>query len=502
MSGTDNGSGTPAATTQTDWGTASGSGGSVAALLARTSDWAGWERFSELAAQVGYCTNPVRVRGELADVDPTTGEMITTYHTGEEPDGVLLLPCRNRRATVCPSCSRTYAADTWQLVAAGLRGGKGLPASVAGHPRAFATLTAPSFGPVHTTRGPGAPCQHPVRKTCRHGVDLNCVDIHRPKEAVVGTPMCPKCFDYRGLVVFNALAPKLWARTVMEIRRRLAALSGISVRQVHSTVRLSYTKVAEYQRRGAIHLHAVFRLDARSTEPEPQPPPAPFDDPSLLLAAIHSAARRVSIEVPVADHCDAVPSVVRWGSQLDVAVIASVRPEQTTDGEASALPESTPARAVANYLAKYVTKALPENGITADHGHANPHRRHVRQIRRACRQLGRHPDLAELRTGERVEGFGYPSRPSSRSRNYSTTMGALRVERQRHATTRGAAAKRRAEQGANTVQIGAWRYAGHGWRGLGEAGWVETQAARRIEVAEHALDARAAERQQPRRPER
>lgn len=50
MSGTDKGSGAPAAMTQTDWGMASGRGGSVAALLALTSDWARWERFSELAA--------------------------------------------------------------------------------------------------------------------------------------------------------------------------------------------------------------------------------------------------------------------------------------------------------------------------------------------------------------------------------------------------------------------------------------------------------------------
>jgi len=474
----------------------------VAALLARTSDWAGWERFSDLAAQVGYCTNPVRVRGEIADVDPATGEMITSYHTSEEPDGVLLLPCRNRRASVCPACSRTYAADTWQLVAAGLRGGKGLPASVAAHPRAFATLTAPSFGPVHTIRGPGALCQHPVRRTCPHGEDPSCVDIHRPGEAVVGTPVCPQCFDYRGLVVFNALAPKLWARTVMEIRRRLAALSGISVRQVNTTVRLSYTKVAEYQRRGAIHLHAVFRLDARSSEPEPQPPPAPFDDPSLLVTAIHAAARRVSIDIPAADRRDAVPAVVRWGSQLDVVVITSGQPEQATNGDTAAPRDSTPARAVANYLAKYVTKTLSEHGIAADHGDTNPQRRHVRQIRRTCRQLGRDPDLVELRTGERVEGFGYPSRPSSRSRNYSTTMGALRAERQQHATTRGEAAKRRAEQGANTVQIGTWRYAGHGWRGLGEAGWVETRAAQRIEAAAHAHQVRADERRNPTRPAR
>jgi len=497
MSGTDKGSGTPSATTQTDWGTASGRGGSVAALLARTSDWAGWERFSELAAQVGYCTKPVRVRGEIADVDPTTGEMITTYHTSEEPDGVLLLPCRNRRASVCPACSRTYAADTWQLVAAGLRGGKGLPSSVATHPRVFATLTAPSFGPVHTIRGRGVPCQRPVRTLCPHGVDLSCVAMHRPGEAVVGTPVCPQCFDYRGLVVFNALAPKLWARTVMEIRRRLAALSGISVRQVNTAVCLSYTKVAEYQRRGAIHLHAVFRLDARSTEAEPQPPPAPFHEPSLLVAAIHAAAPRVSIDIPAADRRDAVLAVVRWGRQLDVAVITSSQPEQTTNGDRAAPQDRTPARAVANYLAKYVTKALPAHGIAVDDGVTNPHRDHVRQIRRTCRHLGRDPDLGELRTRERVEGFGYPSRPSSRSRNYSTTMGALRAERQQHATTRGDAAEREVMQDTDTLQIGSWRYVGHGWRGLGEAGWVETKAAQRIEAAEHGRQARAAERRNP-----
>ncbi len=145
---------------------------------------------------------------------------------------------------------------------------------------------------------------------------------------------------------------------------------------------------------------------------------------------------------------------------------------------------------------------MPEHGSTVDHGDTNPHHGHVRQIQRTCRQLGRDPALAELRTGERTEGFGYPSRPSSRSRNYSTTMGALRAERQRHATTRGDAAKRYAEQGADTLQIGTWRYAGHGWRGLGEAGWVESKAAQRIEAAENAHHARATERRNPTGPAR
>jgi len=59
-------------------------------------------------------------------------------------------PCGNRRESVCPPCSQVYKRDARQLVKAGLAGGKGVPESIAAHPCVFATLTAPSFGPVHT----------------------------------------------------------------------------------------------------------------------------------------------------------------------------------------------------------------------------------------------------------------------------------------------------------------------------------------------------------------
>ena len=64
--------------------------------------------------------------------------------------------CNNRRAQVCPSCSDLYAHDTWQLVHAGTAGGHhGIPTTISRHPQVFVTLTAPSYGPVHTsTAGP------------------------------------------------------------------------------------------------------------------------------------------------------------------------------------------------------------------------------------------------------------------------------------------------------------------------------------------------------------
>src|SRR3954471_10888861 len=97
------------------------------------------------------CIRPVRLTGQIHTVDSTTGRILDTRHTPQDmPDGVLYVPCGDRRASVCPPCAETYRADTYQLIKAGLVGGKGIPASVGAHPAVFATLTAPSFGPVHT----------------------------------------------------------------------------------------------------------------------------------------------------------------------------------------------------------------------------------------------------------------------------------------------------------------------------------------------------------------
>jgi hypothetical protein len=40
---------------------------------------------------------------------------------------VLLKACGTRRESRCPSCAATYRADAYQLLAAGLKGGKGVP---------------------------------------------------------------------------------------------------------------------------------------------------------------------------------------------------------------------------------------------------------------------------------------------------------------------------------------------------------------------------------------
>jgi hypothetical protein len=138
--------------------------GVVAEAIARAGP--GYNRWAEQVAATGYCVHPVRLRGTVEHADAATGEVRTVYSTDQEPDSTLLKACGNRRVSVCPSCSATYQADSFQLLAAGLRGGKGVPHTVSQHPRLFVTFTAPSFGRVHTRKAQGLlvfPC-HPTGK--------------------------------------------------------------------------------------------------------------------------------------------------------------------------------------------------------------------------------------------------------------------------------------------------------------------------------------------------
>ena len=173
--------------------------------------------------------------------------------------------CGNRREAVCPSCAETYRGDAYQLVAAGLRGGKGVPESVTEHPTIFVTLTAPSFG--RSTRGASGTARpqrcRPRRRAevCPHGVRLSCGEVHAEDDPRLGEPLCAECFDYERAVIWNALAPELWRRTAIQIPRELARLSRCVAAELRRRVRVSYVKVAEYQRRGSLHFHCVIRLD-------------------------------------------------------------------------------------------------------------------------------------------------------------------------------------------------------------------------------------------------
>jgi hypothetical protein len=103
------------------------SSGVLSEVLARASDTERWERFERQLRSAGYCRHPVRLRAQVDGLDVETGEVRTIFTTAAEPDETLLKCCGNRREAGCPSCAEVYRGDAFQLVAAGLRGGKGVP---------------------------------------------------------------------------------------------------------------------------------------------------------------------------------------------------------------------------------------------------------------------------------------------------------------------------------------------------------------------------------------
>jgi hypothetical protein len=294
-------------------------------VLAEVLDRAGarYDRWMELVAQAGYCHHPIRLAGRVEQADRTTGEVRQVYDSEREPDGVLLKACGSRRESRCPSCAATYRADAHQLLAAGLQGGKGVPETVAPHPRLFVTFTAPSFGRVHSRRAQGRlvlPC-HPYRQgaRCPHGTRAGCWHRHDPDDPRLGEPLCPSCYDAQAQVLWNALAPELWRRTTIAVYRTLGRLVGLQEGQLRRLVWISYAKVAEFQRRGAVHFHAVIRLDA-ATEcrcPGCLAPPPEGVTAAVLEKGVRQAVAVVQVPCPAVE--DGGPGrYARWGDQLDV----------------------------------------------------------------------------------------------------------------------------------------------------------------------------------------
>jgi hypothetical protein len=456
----------------------------LAEVVARAGH--GYDRWAELVAQAGYCHHPIHLAGRVEQADRATGEVRTVYDSEREPDGVLLKACGTRRESRCPSCAATYRADAYQLLAAGLKGGKGVPDSVSGHPRLFATFTAPSFGRVHTCKAQGRlvlPC-HPYRQgaRCPHGNRAGCWRRHGEDDPRLGEPLCVSCYDAQAQVLWNALAPELWRRTTIAIQRALARQVGLTEAGLRQVVRVSYAKVAEFQRRGAIHFHAVIRLDAATACRCPgclTPPPAPFDA-TLLEDALRQAVPAARAPCPSFD--GRPDRYARWGEQLDVHNITREDGDQA--GELSA-------EQVVGYIAKYATKATESFGSGLDRrlgaddlDHLDKLPAHVAELVRACWELGGHPELEGLRLRAWAHMLGFGGHWSTKSRRYSTTFTVLRRARVAFAKRRRAKdgvpldAWGRPEDDQAVIVVASWVYVGAGYETEGER-WLALSAAAR-----------------------
>ncbi|WNM35122.1 replication initiator protein RepSA [Streptomyces sp. Li-HN-5-11] len=424
----------------TDTATLAGLGPATLADVLRLAGADGFDRIQEQIRRTGGCTDPIRLQGSTITRDRETGHVLHSYSTDTEPGGVLRVACGNRRASRCPSCAWTYAGDTYHLIRAGLVGdpSKGTPETIRDHPRVFATLTAPSFGPVHNRPG-----NRPCRCGTRHAEDA-------PE---LGTPLDPDSYDYPGAVLWNNHASELWRYFTIYLRREIARRAGLTQKAAREQSRVSFGKVAEYQRRGAVHFHAVIRFDGPEGPDSPPPAWATLD---VLTDSIRAAAARVAVDVPPAG--DEPARTLRWGVQLDVQPIGAF-------GHGEEITE----QAVASYVAKYATKAAETTG-TVDRRIGNKEALallgvpdHPARLIAACLDL--HALYPDRKLRDWAHMLGFRGHFSTKSRRYSTTLGALRQTRADYR-----AAQQREALGlpdpddleATTLTLAHWAYAGHG----------------------------------------
>jgi hypothetical protein len=233
---------------------------------------------------------------------------------------------------------------------------------------------------------------------------------HAEESSELGRPLCEQCFDYEGAVLWNAHASKLWNNTIQTIRRSLAEAGGLRQKYLKSAAQIHYLKVAELQRRGLVHFHVILRADGPGDIAEPVPSWLSIE----LLRHVIRRSVRSSSALGVGG------TLYRWGQLLDVQDLGS---------------EVKDAKAVASYIAKYVTKTTDGSSELA---HRFTSRRqiqilvddsHARRLALTSWSLDLQPELQYLRLRRHANAFGYTGQLVTKSRDYSTTFRNLRSVR-------------------------------------------------------------------------
>ena len=116
----------------------------------------------------------------------------------------------------------------------------------------------------------------------------------RRGDPLLGQALGLDCYVYLGAVLGNAHAGVLWRRFTTYLSRAPAAGVGMSRSRLRRELRVSYAKVAEYQSRSLVHLHAVVRLEGPTGADEPLPGWADLSLSQMLATAATSSPSPVT----------------------------------------------------------------------------------------------------------------------------------------------------------------------------------------------------------------
>jgi hypothetical protein len=247
---------------------------------------------------------------------------------------------------------------------------------------------------------------------------------------------------------------------------------GSSHFSVHA--RVSYAKVVEYQDRGLVHLHVVIRLDGPTGAADPSPEVLTLE---RFEAAVISACQRTHLQYPATG---GITGEIRWGRQIDVRKVAL---------------DSVAPGAVAAYIAKYATKSTDAFGRLDHRLHETDLalldvRPHLKRLVTTTWNLGGRPELRHLKLRRWAHTLGFRGHWLTKSRRYSTTLGALRLARAEWSVNRRDPTLASPE----SAVVKDWRYLGRGWENPGDEWLARTGAVAVAQARVLAREARRAER--------
>jgi hypothetical protein len=231
-------------------------------------------------------------------------------------------------------------------------------------------------------------------------------------------------------------------------------------------VRVAHGKAAEYQARGAVHFHALLRLDGYDpADPDRLLPPPP----GITIADLDDATRWAATAIAYCTPPHPVQPggwTITWGTEIDIRVI-------TLHGTVTDL-------AVASYLAKYSTKGTEVTGhasarITADtlDLYASSEGTHPERLIDACWTIGAETGYVGMRRWAHMLGFG--GHFLTKARRYSIRFRDLRDARIAYRRSRDTGPEHGPIRTADhadeetTLIIGTFTYAGTGWKTSGDA---------------------------------
>lgn len=147
--------------------------------------------------------------------------------------------CQSKKFSECPACARLYSTDQKRLIGSGCNVSErdGITGEMlAGYRFYFVTLTAPSFGRIHTV----------PRSEKAQAKKCGCGKMHKKGSELRGTPLNSRWYKYREQVRWNQASSELFRRSMRYTEELLPDFEWSFAR--------------EWQVRGALHFHGIIRV--------------------------------------------------------------------------------------------------------------------------------------------------------------------------------------------------------------------------------------------------